>query len=318
MGHKLFTTFLLISGLAVTSIAQNRVSKAFSGIQRIVISTSSGDCLLKKSSSPEVKVDLEHTFDEGYEPVIEQEGSRLVIKEIFDRGSWKGKGQWTLTIPDGLDIRFNTGSGDFEAADLSMELDMNTGSGDISLRQISGELNSNTGSGNIELYDMDGEFRFNTGSGNIRLEKAKGDFRINCGSGNIKIQDIHAMISANVGSGNINATGVTLTGGSSFNSGSGRAIVALQSSLQYDISVNSGSGDARLDFNGNAISGQVVMKANKKNGRITAPFTFDKEEEITEGSGKWDQVVLKKTVQLGESDVRIKVSTGSGVASIEK
>lgn len=318
MYHKLLTTFLLAYGLTIASIAQQKISKTFSGIERIVISTSAGDCLLKKSANAEVTVDLEHTYDEGYKPVIDQEGSRLVVKEIFDRGSVRGKGQWTFTIPDGLDIRYNTGSGDFEANDLSFELDMNTGSGDILLKQIRGEMRSNTGSGDIELRDVDGEFNFNTGSGDIRVEKANGDLRVNCGSGDITMKNAKAMISANTGSGSINASGITLAGESSFNSGSGDAVVTLQSSLQYDISVNSGSGDARVDFNGNAISGLVVMKASKKHGKITAPFTFDKEEEIKQGPRKNGQVMIKKTAQRGDSDVRIRISTGSGVASIEK
>ena len=318
MYHKLSTTSLLICCFITAGLAQQKISKSFSGIQKIIVSTSAGDCLLKKSSNSEVRVDLEHTYDEGYKPVVDQEGDRLVVKEIFDRGSVKGKGQWTFTIPDGLDIRYNTGSGDFEASNLSFELDMNTGSGDILLKQISGEMRSNTGSGDIKLYDVDGEFNFNTGSGDIRIEEADGDLRVNCGSGDITMKDAKAMISANTGSGNINASGITLTGESSFNSGAGNAVVTLQSSLQYDISVNSGSGNASVDFNGNAIRGLVVMKASKKHGKITAPFAFDKEEEIKQGSRKNGQVVIKKTAQLGDSDLRIRISTGSGVASIEK
>ena len=176
-------------------------------------------------------------------------------------------------------------------------------------------MSSNTGSGDIDLYEVNGEFKFNTGSGDVHLENANGDFRLNCGSGDIRMKDVTAIISANVGSGDITAREITLDGGSSFNSGSGTATVVLAVSPKYDISVNSGSGDATLDFNGNNISGYVEMKANKKNGRITAPFAFDREEEIKQGGG---QTVIKKTAQIGSSDVRIKVGTGSGTASIEK
>jgi myo-inositol-hexaphosphate 3-phosphohydrolase len=80
--------------------------------------------------------------------------------------------------------------------------------------------------------------------------------------------------------------------------------------------VNSGSGDATLDFGGNKIEGKVIMTANKKNGKIVAPFTFDKTEEVDNGNN--DNVRIRKTVQLGTNDIEIKVGTGSGTAEIKK
>lgn len=318
MKKKIFTASICLLFLTIITTAQEKISKNFTGIEKITINTASGDCILKKGSGTEVTVELEHDYKEGYQPVIEKEGNRLVIKEIFDRGSWSGSAKWTLTIPDNMDIRLNTGSGDFEASNLTFELDMNTGSGDIMLRTVKGDLRSNTGSGDMEIVDFDGEIKANTGSGNMRLENALGEVRFNCGSGNIRLKDVNASISANVGSGDIDATGVTLAGSSSFNSGSGTAEVELAASPGFDISVNSGSGDATLDFNGNTIAGLVVMRANKKNGNISAPFSFDKEEEIDKDSGRYGQTIIKKTAQIGSSDVKIKVGTGSGTAKISK
>jgi hypothetical protein len=80
--------------------------------------------------------------------------------------------------------------------------------------------------------------------------------------------------------------------------------------------VNSGSGDATLDFGGNKIEGKVIMTANKKNGKIIAPFTFDKTEEVDNGSDS--NVRIRKTAQLGTNDIEIKVGTGSGTAEIKK
>jgi len=318
MRKKLLYPSICLLFLTFYTQAQERVTKEFAGIEKISINTSSGDCILKKGSGTEVKVELEHDFGNGYEPVIEKEGNRLMIKEKFRGGSWSGSAKWTLTIPDNMDVRFNTGSGNFEASNLKFELDMNTGSGDIILASVKGDLRSNTGSGDVEISDFDGDMKANTGSGNMRLANSVGDVRLNCGSGNIRIKDTNAVISANVGSGDIDASGVTLAGSSSFNSGSGTTEVMLAATPKYDISVNSGSGDATLDFEGNKIEGLVVMKANKKNGRISAPFSFDTEEEIDNDSGRWSQTIIKKTVQLGKSDVQIKVSSGSGTAKISK
>ncbi len=308
------TALILFSSFTVFTMAQERISKSFAGIKSISINTSSSDCILKKGSSSEVKVDLEHTYSKSFEPVIDKEGSTLVIKELFEKGSTRGQGKWTLTVTDNMDIRFNTGSGNLEAADLDFELDMNTGSGNIELDKVKADLRFNTGSGNILLTEVDGVYSANTGSGSFQLDNAKGDFRLNTGSGDIRIKNVNAAISANTGSGNVRASGITLAGKCTFNTGSGDATVQLQAAPEFDISVNSGSGDSEIDFSGNTITGLIVMKANKKNGRIEAPFDFDKVEEEKSGS----QTIVKKTVQIGSSDVKIKISTGSGTASISK
>ncbi|NJM24606.1 MAG: DUF4097 domain-containing protein [Bacteroidia bacterium] len=137
---------------------------------------------------------------------------------------------------------------------------------------------------------------------------------MNAGSGNIRLSGANGKIHANVGSGNIKATDLTLAGKGSFNSGSGDVSITLQSALQYDVSINSGSGDAKLNYNGNKMEGTVVMTANKNNGEILAPFKFDKTEELDEGRN----ARIRKTARLSDKDIEIRVSTGSGKAVIEK
>ncbi len=146
------------------------------------------------------------------------------------------------------------------------------------------------------------------------MTNGSGDIDINAGSGDIRIGDSKGDFSINTGSGSISARGITLTGKSGFNTGSGDAEIMLESSLDYDISVNSGSGDAVLDFNNNTINGRVEMRANKKNGRIEAPFEFDKVEEEERGN----QTIVIKTAKIGSKDIKIYVSTGSGKAEIIK
>jgi hypothetical protein len=160
-----------------------------------------------------------------------------------------------------------------------------------------------------------GELNINSGSGEIAVRKSEGDMNLNGGSGNIRIADSKASFSANSGSGNVIGSNVTLTGSSKFNSGSGDAEILLAVAPSYNISVNSGSGDSQLDFNGAKIEGEVVMKANKKNGIIKAPFDFDKTEELNEHG---DQVIVKKTAIKGNGNIKIAVSTGSGAAVLKK
>lgn len=309
------TTALLVLALFISfSInAQSEIDQTFSGITEIDISTGSSDCIVKKGSGSEVNVKLDHDFGDKFKPTVEKKGGKLIIKESRENHSSRGQATWTLTIPDGTDLNFNTGSGGFQASDLEVELNLNAGSGDFNLQDIIGTITSNSGSGDLELEGFSGKMSANVGSGDMEIENASGNVKLNCGSGDIELSNVNATIGANVGSGDISAEKVTLAGASNFNSGSGDVLVSLVESLKHNISVNSGSGDAVLDFNGNVINGTIVMTANKRNGKIIAPFPFDKEEEIDNGSG---HPTIKKTARLGNGAVEIKVGTGSGTAQV--
>lgn len=247
---------------------------------------------------------------------MEQEGSTLMLKEDFqNRKSYSGNSSWVLTIPENMEVNFSSGSGDFEAIDLTVNVTANSGSGNYGWANVKGDSKVNTGSGNI-IADYQGNINLNTGSGKINIAGIEGDLHANAGSGRIGLSGLKGTCSVNVGSGNITAVKINLTGKGSFNTGSGDASVKLVSSPTHSISVNSGSGDAVLDFDGNKIDGKVIMTANKKNGRIVAPFAFDKTEEVDNGND--DNVRIRKTAQLGTNDIEIKVGTGSGTAEIKK
>ncbi len=280
-----------------TAHAQQTVNRTFSGIDKVDMSISSGDAFFEKSTDGKVSLVLDHDIDD-YEPTIEQRGSTLVINEdkMNNRRNWSGDSKWTIKVPGDIDINFNTGSGD------------------VSLVGLKGSLMTNSGSGNTRIENSDGKIKVNTGSGNIRARESKGELSVNAGSGNIDLYAVSAEVSANVGSGDVSAEKLTLAGKSSFNSGSGDVEVSLAATPAYDISVNSGSGDATLDFEGNTIAGMITMQANRDKGDIEAPFEFDSSEEI--GSGR--NTIIKKTKKMGSSDVSIKVSTGSGTAEIKQ
>jgi hypothetical protein len=112
----------------------------------------------------------------------------------------------------------------------------------------------------------------------------------------------------------VEAENITLKEDGNFNTGSGDVEISLEAALDYDIELNSGSGDAVLDFNGQKIEGTIVMKAKKRGGDIRAPFEFDRVEEIEEGG----DIYIKKTKKLGNKDIDIYVGTGTGNAIIRE
>jgi hypothetical protein len=312
----LLASVVLFTTLAST--AQNNLDKSFTGIKKIKMTIASGDCIIKKGASAGVNVSLKHSYSEGFEPTIEQEGDRLILKETFRNRSMSGDATWTLTIPDGIDVSFHAGSSNLDISGLSLNLDATTGSGNLTFADVKGDIRATTGSGEVEFENFDGEISTTTGSGNTRVSKSKGDITVSCGSGNVRVLDSQAIFSASTGSGNISGRNVSINGSSRFSSGSGDSELILASSPQYNLSVSSGSGNAKLDFNGNEIKGEIVMKASKRNGSISAPFDFDQTEEIENGNNSdRDNIVIRKTAKKGNGTQKISVSTGSGNAILK-
>ena len=316
MKQKILILVLMMAVSIGLQAQEKTISKSFAGIKEININTASGDCKIVKGASDKVEVTLVYSYDDDvFEAIFEQDGGTLNIKEKFNRNSnSRGSSDWKLMVPENIMVNFNTGSGDLNAKGLAIEIKSNTGSGDIHLDNVSGKVKVNTGSGETSVNYFDGELKVNTGSGDVDLGDSRGTFRINVGSGDIDANKLTGEFLINVGSGDIDANDLTLTDASSFNSGSGDAKVVLKSALKNDISINSGSGNATLDFNGIEIAGDITMKANKKHGDISAPFEFDNVTEEEQGN----QTIVKKTAKIGNSDVKIKISTGSGRATIEK
>ncbi|MBA4144863.1 MAG: hypothetical protein C0523_03795 [Cytophaga sp.] len=296
--------------------AQTNLNKSFSGIKKIKMSTASGDCKISKNSGSAVTVNLKHTYEAGrYTPLIEQQGELLTIKEEFQSGNNNGQSTWTLTVPDEVEIALTSGSGDIDVADLKSDLTITTGSGNLDFRNIKGKLKGTTGSGDVAFDHFDGTLSANTGSGNMKLANSKGEVSLSCGSGDLSLTDSQVAIKANTGSGNIEGRNITFNGKSSFNTGSGDAEIILSATPKYDIAIGSGSGNAVLDFNGNEIKGDIVMRAGKHQGEIIAPFDFDETEEINQGG---NSTMIQKSVVKANGSNRINISTGSGDAVIKK
>jgi len=90
--------------------------------------------------------------------------------------------------------------------------------------------------------------------------------------------------------------------------------VQLAAPLASDISVNSGTSNATLSFNGQLISGNFEMECEERRGKIIAPFPFDTEETYRQGG----QTMIRKTARIGNSDNNIHVSSGTGKAVVKE
>ena len=309
------TTFLFVLFIISFGMAQQKVERSFDGINSIRLNTASGDCDIQKGSGAGVNVLVEFTYDkDDFEVKMDQSGSRLVLEEKFHANSMRGESHWTLKVPDGMEIDFNSGSGNLELSDLKVEMKFNTGSGDATVERVNGELDFNSGSGDFQFNQVEGEIKTNSGSGNHRMNSVNASVKANSGSGDVELDRSSGEFKLNTGSGDVEAENITLNDDGNFNTGSGDVEVSLLTTLDHDIHLNSGSGDAVLDFNGQKIEGTVVMKAKKRGGNIRAPFEFDRVEEIEENG----DIYIKKTKKLGNKNIDIYVSTGTGSAVIRE
>ena len=314
MKLKIFVILVLAS--TVSAFGQKTTSKTFTGIESIRLTASSGSGKFVKSSGNEVKVTLEFTYDEDeFEYTMENREGTLVLEEEFIGRNVSGNSYWSLEVPDGVDIRFTSGSGDLEIDGLNVELKSTQGSGSVLLKNTQGDFKLTTGSGDHEVNDHQGDLDLTTGSGKIYASSSSGNLEFVTGSGDMEFKECTGFISATVGSGDITGRGLSLTDGGRFTSGSGNVEVSLTSELTGKISLVSGSGDAVLDFGGKEINAEITMEVNEKRGRIVAPFKFDK-EEVIERSG--DNNKLRKSVKLGSGKAVVKVISGSGTAEIIK
>lgn len=131
MKKQLVTILLLCAPIAL--FAQKEISKTFGGVKSVRITTASGNCRILKSADATVTIGVRHAFDESeFEPVLAQDGDRLELKENYKAQSVSGTSPvWTMSIPEGIEVRFRTGSGSIEAASMKLQLDVNTGSGSV-------------------------------------------------------------------------------------------------------------------------------------------------------------------------------------------
>ena len=308
--------------LATTAFAQKSINKTFSGVEDIRLNVPSGNILIKKGSGSEVKITVDFTYDEDdYTPEFKQTGTRLRLSEDFrDKRSWnyRGRSEWTLEVPDGLSLDMNTGSGNIEVMNLEADVDLNSGSGNIDLEDLKGYARATSGSGNINASEIEGSLKANTGSGEVRVEDINGDSDLNSGSGNIRVENATGGMKYNTGSGNIRAMNAAITDHSRFNTGSGNVEVILSAELSSDVSLNSGSGNATLNFNGQTIEGKFTLESSNKNS-FSAPFEFDKEYEEDSGNGRrrgYTRYI--KEASIGSKDIHIDIATGTGSVRVKK
>jgi hypothetical protein len=321
---KYLTTFAIILSLIFIScgvskystIKSDEIDKTFSKKDKIKMNFISGNCQVSKSSDDliHIKVISNVSPEENFKPQIDEKENSLELTEQFT-GSTQGDINWILSIPSGINIKFEAASGNFSIEKLNTELSVEVASGNIKIDNSEGNFKISTASGNITSKNSNGNFKLSTASGNIEVNNSEGKYKLSSASGNVIVDNIKGAMKLNSASGDVKVTNVIINEKSSFNSASGDVNVKLSSSPQNDLSLSSASGNAVLDYNGNPVSGYFEFSVIKNSGKIIAPFKFENEKETTENH---NNVLNVKSLKIDSESPIIKISSVSGSAELKK
>jgi len=270
--------------------------ESYEAKERIKIKLVLGDCKIKKSMDAKILVTVNYTYDdENYEVRVKEKENSLTLQEKFYGGDTDGDSEWTIHLPENVEVDFSTATGDLTMENGMVELDANSGTGDINIRDSEGEFDLNSGTGDLRVEGSEGEFDLNSGTGNVKIESSMGDFDVNSGTGDVQ------------------GIGLAIVDEADFNSGTGDAEVTDPKGKDFDLSINSGTGDATLILNNSPLEGYFEFRTTSAKGDIKCPIDFDKESESSDGYNDY----MRKSFTKGKKTPRYFISTGSGTAELK-
>lgn len=296
---KVFFRNLALTGLILatflTLTTAQKLDKSYQNVEFLEISSLTGDITIRKGKTAEVKVKGEWN-DEKIRVKVNYDGKSLTIEEKKKRDNVGGNASnWVLMVPDNLDI------------------DANSGTGDLAISGVKADLDANSGTGDISIENMEGRFDVNSGTGGLMIDNAKGKFDLNSGTSYVRVTNSEGKFEANSGTGDVEFRKVKPTGNSTLNSGTGDVEFVINGAIEADLALNSGTGDAVLDFAGNKIEGDFEMKCGIRSGKIVAPFDFDSEQQI----GNRNNGHIEKAAKVGKAMYDLEISTGTGTAKVK-
>jgi len=233
-------------------------------------------------------------------PPIEQSGNTIQIGHTHDNELYKNISiSYEIRVPAQTRLDAQTGSGNFAATGVQLDINGHTGSGNIRVEDTGGKVELSAGSGDLDLRNARGGARISAGSGNVTAEAASGpvkatsgsgtvrielsgpgDVEASSGSGNIRINGAKGAVRGSTGSGDVEARGEQ-HGDWHLRTGSGNVTVQLPPGAGFELDAHSGSGAiqtdreitmqgtlSRHDIHGRAGSGGPLLELRTSSGSI--------------------------------------------------
>ncbi len=138
---------------------------------------------------------------------LEERDGKAILKSDFD-GGFMGAGtnariDLEVTVPAGLPLKIDDGSGSIDVRDVASDVRIDDGSGSIDVENVA-NLKIDDGSGSIDVERVAGDVYVEDGSGSISVRHVSGSVTIDDGSGSIKVSDVEEdLIIVDDGSGGL-------------------------------------------------------------------------------------------------------------------
>ncbi len=252
---------------------------------------------------------------EGAKITIERDGEKLIVKrkgaKVRDGWDMITKGyvsiDITVTLPEGVRLDINTGSGDVDVDDRTAPVDVSTGSGDVVAARMGDGFEMGAGSGDLHIDSVIGPFKFSAGSGDLTAGLVKGrvetgKLKVSTGSGDIGVGTLDGNLHARASSGDI--TVLDHTGEADIGTSSGD--VRFHSNAEQGvISIGTSSGDVDLVIY-NTDSVEIDLRTSRGMMRTKLPLVVE------------DASRRRLLGAAGRGDLKIDVSTTSGDISVRQ
>lgn len=330
---RLLPLFLLVVLLYPTCYGQSgdRVfNRSFSFVagEALTVTTSSSDIIIRSGSDNEARVEVYgkgNDLGEAFERLrfsAEKEGGRLVVKTEREGNNWGGRNHASfdivVTVPERVDFRIATSSGDIELGALHGDGVIATSSGDIEARSVRGSLGVATSSGDFNADRIEGAVEFSTSSGDFEAEAISGaSVTFSSSSGDFEVERIDTdRFSGSTSSGDLSVG--SLSGNAEFSSSSGDiSLGAMEGSL----SASTSSGDVSAEL---TKPSAVDISTGSGGVRLTAPSSLAADVDIRGGSIRIDRdfgfagEVKRRSAEgrIGGGGPALKVRTGSGSVTL--
>ena len=249
------------------------------------------------SNSRQIEIKLQYIAkpDEHFE-INEYQTSVIIKENILNYDNQRPtqtyfqKWTWIINVPDGTYIRCHGSSGDFK------------------VRGFNGFFKANYGAGNFVFDNVDGNIEMSLAALNSKIHNSKGSFNLSSAIGSIR------------------ATGLAITGKSSFSTGMGNIKISLAHTPAADMYVASNFNKARVNFKSLPVTGYFEFIAMADEGRIISPFKFDREERFPDDIKNYRNSsdfgkksdYMRKCFTRGYSNPQITLKTVTGTAQLIK
>jgi hypothetical protein len=249
------------------------------------------------SNSGQIEIKLQYMAKPEEQFEINENQTSVIIKENilnYDNQrptkTYFQKWTWIINVPDGTYIRCHGSSGDFKVTGFN------------------GSFKAALGSGRFIFDNVDGNIEMSAAVLYGKIHNSKGSFSLSTAVGSIR------------------ATGLAITGNSSFSTAMGIMKISLARPPEADLSVASSLNKAQVSFNGHPVTGYFEFTAMADKGKIISPFKFDKEETFMDDIKNYSDSTdfgkksdyNRKSFIRGDSKPKITLKTVTGIAQLIK